>query len=487
MKNYNVIWASARNRVIGSSKSKGGLPWKLKQDMAFFKNTTKFYNREDPDSQNAVVFGRKTWEAMGKRTLPNRFNIVMSRSSTSSLNLPKGVLHVRDFEELPFLCEQYPDMNEVFIAGGAQIYSLASEHQDKVKNVFKTRIGCDIEGDIKLDKDLFEDFRLLEISKTLSDKGINYDFTRWVNPRLYPLHFDEYSRSVFSSEHEELQYQKLIERVMNEGSLKGDRTQTGVYSTFGNMMRFDLSQSFPLLTTKRVFWKGVVEELLWFFRGSTDSKKLSDKGVRIWDGNGSRDFLDKNGFPERREGDLGPVYGFQWRHSGAEYVDADTNYSGQGIDQLRQVIEQIKTNPESRRLIVNSWNVKDISNMALPPCHILFQFFVDGDRLSCLLYQRSCDLGLGVPFNIASYALLICLVAKETGLQPGEFVHILGDSHVYTNHVEALREQNTRKPNPFPVLNINHTPGKNFEDYKLEDFELSGYHPFKTIKMEMAV
>jgi thymidylate synthase len=252
------------------------------------------------------------------------------------------------------------------------------------------------------------------------------------------------------------------------------------------MMKFDLGQSFPLLTTKRVYWKGVVEELLWFLRGETDGKILSGKNVRIWDGNGSREFLDGMGFSGRDVGDLGPVYGFQWRHFGAEYKDCYTDYSGQGVDQIQGVIEMIRRDPNSRRLIVCSWNVKDLKLMALPPCHCLFQFYVADGKLSCLLYQRSCDVGLGVPFNIGSYALLCCLIADMTGLERGEFVHMLGDSHVYKNHIGPLQEQLKRSPTPFPLLNIK-TKRDNIADYVFEDFELVNYFPQKPIKMEMAV
>lgn len=213
---------------------------------------------------------------------------------------------------------------------------------------------------------------------------------------------------------------------------------------------------------------------------------MTEKNVKIWDGNGSREFLDKSGFKDRDIGDLGPVYGFQWRHFGAEYKDCYTDYTGQGIDQIQEVINTIKNNPTSRRMIVCSWNVKDLKNMALPPCHCLFQFYVDDGKLSCLLYQRSCDVGLGVPFNIGSYALLNCIIADMCGLKRGDFVHMLGDTHVYANHIEPLKKQIKRHPNPFPLLNIK-TIRDNIADYQMEDFELVGYHPQKIIKMDMAV
>merc|ERR1711988_1364056 len=200
---------------------------------------------------------------------------------------------------------------------------------------------------------------------------------------------------------------------------------------------------------------GVVEELLWFMRGDTNGKHFSDKGVKIWDANGSRDFLDKRGLGHREEGDLGPVYGFQWRHFGAKYEDMHTDYTGQGVDQLAECIRKIKEDPADRRIIMSAWNPADLHEMALPPCHMFCQFYVANGELSCLMYQRSCDMGLGVPFNIASYSLLTCMVAQVCGLKPGEFVHTLGNAHVYQNHVEPLKTQLERTPRPFPILKMN--------------------------------
>jgi thymidylate synthase len=254
-------------------------------------------------------------------------------------------------------------------------------------------------------------------------------------------------------------------------------------------MRFSLRDGvFPLLTTKRTFWRGVAEELIWFVRGDTYAKNLSDRGVHIWDGNGSKAFLEQRGLGHRVEGDLGPVYGFQWRHFGAEYIDHAADYTGKGVDQLAEVIRLIKENPTSRRIVMSAWNPKDMPQMALPPCHMLAQFYVDTERgeLSCQMYQRSADMGLGVPFNIASYSLLTRMIAHCTGLKAGEFVHVIGDAHVYLNHVEPLREQLTREPRPFPTLKIN-TEERDIDKLKYEDFEIVGYKPHKRIKMKMAV
>ncbi|XP_013397041.1 thymidylate synthase [Lingula anatina] len=287
--------------------------------------------------------------------------------------------------------------------------------------------------------------------------------------------------------HEEYNYLDAIQHIIDHGSKKEDRTGTGTLSVFGMQMRYSLRDGvFPLLTTKRVFWRGVAEELLWFVKGSTNAKELSDKNIHIWDQNGSRDFLDKSGLKHREEGDLGPVYGFQWRHFGAEYKDMHADYTGQGVDQLQEVINRIKTNPDCRRIIMSAWNPPDLPKMALPPCHSFVQFYVCNGELSCQMYQRSGDMGLGVPFNIASYSLLTYMIAHVTGLKPGEFVHTLGDAHVYVNHIAALKEQLSREPRPFPKLTIKRNV-QNIDDFLYEDFELEGYKPHPKIAMEMAV
>ncbi|XP_033157481.1 thymidylate synthase [Drosophila mauritiana] len=287
---------------------------------------------------------------------------------------------------------------------------------------------------------------------------------------------------------DEMNYLDLLRHIIANGEQRMDRTEVGTLSVFGSQMRFDMRNSFPLLTTKRVFFRAVAEELLWFVAGKTDAKLLQAKNVHIWDGNSSREFLDKMGFTGRAVGDLGPVYGFQWRHFGAQYGTCDDDYSGKGIDQLRQVIDTIRNNPSDRRIIMSAWNPLDIPKMALPPCHCLAQFYVSEQRgeLSCQLYQRSADMGLGVPFNIASYALLTHMIAHVTGLKPGDFVHTMGDTHVYLNHVEPLKEQLERTPRPFPKLIIKRQV-QDIEDFRFEDFEIVDYNPHPKIKMEMAV
>ena len=262
------------------------------------------------------------------------------------------------------------------------------------------------------------------------------------------------------------QYLDLLDRILTEGTRKDDRTGTGTMSIFGHQMRFNLDDGFPLLTTKKLHLKSIIYELLWFLRGDTNIQYLHDHKVSIWD-----EWADQNG-------ELGPVYGHQWR--------SWPDYDGGTIDQIQQVVNQIKTNPNSRRMIVSAWNVAEVGRMALPPCHTLFQFYVADGRLSLQLYQRSADTFLGVPFNIASYALLLQMMAQVTGLRPGDYVHTTGDTHLYLNHLEQARLQLTRQPRPLPVMHIN-PDVKNIFDFHFEDFQLEGYDPHPHIKAEVSV
>ena len=261
-------------------------------------------------------------------------------------------------------------------------------------------------------------------------------------------------------------YLDLLRHIKTHGTIKGDRTGTGTISTFGYQMRFDLSQGFPLLTTKKLHLRSIIYELLWFLRGETNIQYLHDHKVTIWD-----EWADANG-------ELGPIYGYQWR----SWPTPD----GGHIDQITQLIDQIRNNPNSRRLIVSAWNVAEIDKMALPPCHSLFQFYVSDGKLSCQLYQRSADVFLGVPFNIASYAMLTMMIAQVTGLTPGDFVHTLGDAHIYLNHQEQVEEQLSRTPRPLPTMKLN-PEVKSIFDFQYEDFTLEGYDPYPTIKAPIAV
>lgn len=290
-------------------------------------------------------------------------------------------------------------------------------------------------------------------------------------------------------DHDEFQYLEEIERILQSGEGRKDRTGVGTLATFGTTMRYDLRDgTLPLFTTKRTFWGGIAKELLWFISGSTDSKQLEKNGVGIWKGNSSREFLDGRGLADYREGDIGPGYGFQWRHFGAEYRGCDASYEGEGVDQLAECIRQIRETPNDRRIVMTAWNPSALSKMSLPPCHLLCQFFVHtaSKELSCQMYQRSADMGLGVPFNVASYSLLTHMVAHVCGLKAREFIHVMGDTHVYLNHIEPLKEQLKREPHPFPKLKFKREV-KEIDDFVFEDFELVGYKCHPSIKMEMAI
>jgi len=431
--------------------------------------------------------------------LPNRLNVVLTRKrpaegDDSVSPYPPDVLVAASVADAVEQLSKRSDVAELFVIGGEAAFKEALAMPNMAR-IFLTRVAKDLECDVFLPKFDESQFKVVSCSKTQSHNGISYDFVVYEKP--------EYSNSGKlaspSAEaalvavggrdkflHEEYQYLDACREIIEKGNATGDRTGVGTLSVFGKQMRFSLQKSFPLLTTKRVFWRGVAEELLWLIRGDTNAKHLSDKGVKIWDGNGSREFLDKRGLSHHEEGDLGPVYGFQWRHFGAKYETMHTDYTGKGVDQLADCIKKIKEDPTDRRMLLTAWNPADLDQMALPPCHMFCQFYVANGELSCLMYQRSCDMGLGVPFNIASYALLTCMMAQVCGLKPGEFVHTLGNAHVYQNHVEPLKTQLERTPRPFPMLKIN-PEVKDIDGFSFSDFELVGYDPHKKIEMQMAV
>ncbi|KNH05762.1 dihydrofolate reductase-thymidylate synthase [Perkinsela sp. CCAP 1560/4] len=492
----NVIVAADRLGGIGVDNT---LPWHLPSDMKYFKETTTKVPavKEGEPKVNAVIMGRKTFESIPQkfRPLAGRFNIIISSAAKSveSAVIPdlETPLWVSSLEGAIKACtapEVIRRIHKVFVIGGASLYSACLSPSSPVfpyvHSVFMTRVdGLCVKCDIVVPQ-LAADHSLW------TEKGVFYLDASKTAPgeaqtdgSVPSLTFQQWNRK----NPEEHQYLDLIRRIITTGNLKADRTNVGVKSLFGAQMRYDLSNGrIPLLTTKRVFWRGVVEELFWFIQGDTDANHLRDKDVRIWDGNGSREYLDSLGLTDRREGDLGPVYGFQWRHFGASYTNCDDDYTGKGVDQLRKIVDALRNNPSDRRMLLCAWNPVAIPEMALPPCHVLSQFYVAGGKLSCQLYQRSADMGLGVPFNIASYALLTILLAKCAGLDCGELVHTLGDAHVYTNHIGPLEQQLLREPRSFPFLHFNRHPA-HLEEYRIEDLELVDYLPYPTIKMDMAV
>lgn len=452
---------------------RGQLPWAktpLTRDLREFRELTTAVL--DERTRNCVIMGRNTWLSLpdNSRPLPNRLNIVITGTELDA-NDP-NVLRSRALDDALELAYQDKSVANVFVIGGAALYAEALAHP-QCWYVRMTRIYAKYECDTHFPP-LPARFRLDRRlgRRSHAEHGIRYELMTY--------------SSIDSDHHDEYQYLNLAQRILDVGIWRADRTGVGTLSLFGAQHRWDLRHHFPLLTTKRVFWRGVAEELLWFVRGSTDAKLLQAKDVHIWDENSTRQFLDSRGLTDHAVGDLGPVYGFQWRHFGATYTSADADYTGQGVDQLAQLIETIKTNPTDRRLCMSAWNPAALAQMALPPCHMFAQFYVADGHVSCHMYQRSADLGLGVPFNIASYALLTYMVAHVCGLKPGELIHSMGDAHIYMNHIEPLREQLLREPTAFPTLRIKRAVTE-IDQFEFDDFELLGYNPQARIKMDMAV
>jgi thymidylate synthase len=455
-----IVARRSSDKVIGFENK---IPWYVPEDLQYFNKITT----RDPLS--ICIMGRKTYESLGKPSLNNRIIYVVSQQWKVPESLKPDVQSFSSPHEA-LENAMFSDSKNIFVCGGQRIYE---NLMDACQEVLVTEIYQGYgKGDSFFPDSLLNEFDLLD--KTVIDYS-KKDGT-------------PYQMFTYGRKHPEHQYLNITRDILRKGFLKEDRTGVGTRSIFGPQLEFNLqTQGFPLLTTKKVFWKGVLEELFWFVGGETDAKLLSQRGVKIWDGNSSRDFLDKRGLTEYREGDVGPVYGFQWRHWGAEYQGCDAGYEGRGIDQLTRVVQQIRETPESRRLIVSAWNVAELDRVALPSCHILFQYNVEGDYLDLKMYQRSADWFLGVPFNIASYALLLSMTAHLTGKKPRRLILTFGDAHLYNNHEQQAWEQLSRSPLDLPSLEIVDRKQRSWEDFSLEDIVLKGYRSHDAIKAHMAV
>ena len=474
--------------------------------MKFFKYITT--QTRTKEQFNCVIMGRNTWNSLPEnyRPLPKRKNIVVTSSidkgeyhfkvpcqhRDASVCKPLDfVYYVNSIEEA--LDYSHANLWKRFVIGGGQLYD-KTINDERCESLYLTHID-DTEKPIECDAffpAIPKRFKRGNFWPVAEDKGLSF----W--------QYDNWSHK----ESQERDYLEMLRHIVQSGEHRSDRTGTGTRSVFGRQLRFSLADphpdrelpsllswdlytaSIPLITTKKVFWEGVVEELLFFLRGDHDNRKLQAKGVHIWDGNTSREYLDKYGKTNIDTNDLGLAYGVQWRAAGAPLGKIDDSYSGKGIDQLRMLIETIKTDPFSRRLIINAWNVPQLNDMALVPCHMMYQFSVSSKRqLSCMMTQRSCDMFLGVPFNIASTALLTHIVAKACNLVPHEIVINLGDAHVYNNHIDQVHKQLKRETFYFPLLSIHkeiHTV-EDIEKLELGDFQLHDYHSWPVIKAPMAV
>jgi len=443
----------------------GKLPWKAPSDLHNFKKITT--QTSNLLLKNAVIMGRKTFQDIG-RELPNRINYVLSSNVVDN----DAYYSYSNFKDAFLHASTNENVETIFVIGGAEIYNhVLTNWSDYIECIYITIVNTDIKCDTFLDENLINTlfYKNYPINKAI-DNGIEMSF--------YKLE----KRNIGEDE-----YLKLCQKIITTGSIRHNRTGIDTTSIFGERMEFDISKCIPFLTTKKLAWKTVLRELLWFISGNTDNKTLQDKKVGIWNGNSTREYLDSIGLTERAEGDLGPIYGFQWRHFGADYSDCHTDYTGKGVDQLQNVIDLIRNDPDSRRIILSAWNPKAQPEMALPPCHILAQWYVrDNKYLDCQMYQRSCDVALGVPFNIASYSLLTYMLAHVCNLQPGKYVQILGDAHIYNNHIEAIKQQLERQPYSFPQLKFSRKI-ENIDDFIESDFILENYNCHDLIKMNMVV
>jgi dihydrofolate reductase/thymidylate synthase len=447
----NVIFATDKNLNFCSSDHVS-LPWNRHQeDMAFFKKITIY----SENGNNAVIMGKKTFDSLCHIPLTNRVNIIVSKT-VSHQPIPEGILATTTLRDAINLAHKsYCD--NIFIIGGISLITEAFTLRE-LERIYITTI--DVES--KIDSIKF-----------------NYVIpSPFVKEFTLPISTDAkvniYVRNKYNSEGEE-QYIKLVKDVLSNGESRDDRTGVGTIGVFGRQFTLDISNSFPLLTSKRVFWKGVAEELLFFISGSTDTKLLEAKGVNIWKGNTTREFLDKRGLHNLQEGEYGKSYGYQWRHFGDK------------VDQLQLLIDGIIKDPYSRRHFMTAWNPLELDNIPLPACHLSCQFYVSKDnKLSCQVYMRSCDIFLGLPFNIASYSLLLYLVSHVTDKKPYEVIFMLGDAHIYLNHIDQIKQQLSRDKKTLPTLKIKRKV-TNIDDFKFEDFELENYQPHPAIKAEMAV
>ena len=477
---YNLIACVNKKGLLGQEND---LYSTSSKDLHYFSQVTKGHNLK----QNVVVMGYNTWKSLPKKPLQNRYNIVITKNHSDKMN---DTCHLDSLDKVfPYIESRKDTFGEVFIIGGASIYTQCLEkYSDQLNKMYITEISDEWGGN-KQSK--YFDYKSVASTMSIIKERTEKIETRIYVPktRKYILQYLDVIFKVYQKNDminkDEYQYLHLIDSILNTGIETSTRNGT-VKSSFAQKMTFDLTR-FPLLTTKKVGYKTILRELLWFIKGSTDNQELQDKNVHIWDGNASKEFLKSRGL-EYEEGDLGPIYGFQWRHFGAKYCGRHADYTNCGYDQLQWLIREIKENPSSRRLILSAWNPAALDQMALPPCHILSQFYVNQNEgtLSCQLYQRSGDMFLGVPFNIASYSFLTYILCKLTGYKPGKLHHVIGDAHIYEEHYLAVKEQLKRVPKKFPTVSISDDL-QDIDSITEDMFTLENYDSYKPIKAVMKV
>lgn len=464
---YKLIVCVDSKNGIGKQNE---LPWYIKEDMKFFREKT--LEIKNDKKMNCVIMGRKTYESISEkyRPLKDRLNLVLSK--TLELDEQPYLKVFREYKDLiRYVNKNKKNIESSYVIGGKSIYDLFMK-DNIVDEIYMNKVYHNFNCDVKVNFDL-KDFILEDRSLIKTEKG-------------YDLEFNHYTYE----NKEELNYLDLMKKILDEGNEKSDRTNTGTYSLFGQSLKYDISDNkLPLLTTKLVPFRFITEELLWFLSGSTDSIKLQEKRIPIWNGNTTREFLDNRGLRHMPVGDIGAGYSHQLRHFGAEYNTCKDDYTGKGFDQLKYIVDLIKKDPNSRRILFSYWNPAQLKDMSLPCCHLLYQFYVNERKkeISCVLYQRSSDYFLANNYNAVSAILLTHILGKMCGYKPKEFTHFLGDTHIYKNHIEQCKEQIKRMPTRFPKIFLNKEINtlEDILDIKYEDFELINYNPQKMIRGKM--
>jgi dihydrofolate reductase / thymidylate synthase len=448
----------------------GVIPWNISEDLKYFNIITTY--RDNPCKKNIVLMGRKTWESIGN-PLPDRLNIVLSQTKINN----KDIITISNLNEL----DKYIDKSicEVFIIGGKYIYEHFINNK-LVDEIYLTKINKNFDCDLKVDIDL----KYYELSYSNNYNVIEKNTNQEIN-----IIFNNYKKKQQKINHEEMQYLNIMNKIKNEGHYRQTRNAF-TFSLFGTHMYFDLTNNnFPLLTTKKMAIKSIFKELIFFLTGQTDSKILENDKVMIWKGNTSEDFIKNKCNLPYREGDMGPMYGFQWRHFNAKYEGCENNYENKGIDQLVEIVDLLKNDRYSRRIVMTTYNPEQVKEGVLYPCHgLTVQFGIENeDLLCCHMYQRSGDWFLGVPFNIASYSFLVHILCMLTGLKPGKLYISMGDVHIYEQHLDAVNEQLKRTPNNFPKINFKKTINdiSEIKNLTTDDFEFIDYEHHPQIKAEM--
>jgi dihydrofolate reductase/thymidylate synthase len=476
---FNLVVCADSSYGIGKNKN---IPWKLLKDLKYFKDITTI--KKDNNKQNIVIMGNNTYNSIpdAYKPLKDRINIILSKSKKPTEDISSNPIYFNDIIKLfLYLDSIKTNINECFVIGGNQIYNIFLEYK-LINKIYMTSIknisfNCDTFFDFDKYKKQFE----FESSHMTSDTDI-------LTNKPHILEFNTYTYS----NKEENKFIKIVNKILNKGVYNLDRSQVGTLSIFGKSFTYDIrNYRIPLFTHRKVFLRGIIEELLFFISGKTDTKILEEKKVNIWKGHTSREFLDSRGLTEFNEGDMGAGYGFQLKHFGAEYINAETDYTNKGFDQLEYVINEIKHNPTSRRIVFSYWNPSDFNKTALLPCHILYQFHVNVDtkELSCSFYQRSSDAVLAANFNIISTTVLVFIISYLTGYKPGKIIHNVGNMHLYINQLEIIKELIQNKPFNAPLLLINDPDKKikKIEDFTYENFKLLFYRSHKAYKIPMSV